>query len=98
MKKQLDISLVTKKEGSYGHAHIISYRFLFGFTKLYGMMWTHFSFNIYVEYEFRNFEHYFNVLMEKTTIWKIKNRKYSNNNNKRMSKVLKIDFVLKDNE
>ena len=25
------------------------------------MMWTHFLFNIYVEYEFKNFEHYFNV-------------------------------------
>ena len=25
------------------------------------MMWTHFPFNIYVEYEFKNFEHYFNV-------------------------------------
>ena len=39
-----------------GHAHIISYRFLFCFTKLYGMMWTHFSFNIYVEYEFKKFD------------------------------------------
>ena len=41
--------------------HIISYRFLFRFTKLYDMMSTHFPFNIDVEYEFKNFEHYFNV-------------------------------------
>ena len=74
MKKQLDISLVTKKEGSYGHAHIISYRFLFGFTKLYGMMWTHFPFNIYVEYEFRNFEHYFNVFWWKKQPFEKKTR------------------------
>ena len=36
--------------------------------------------------------------MEKTTIWKKNKRKYSNSNNKRMSKVLKIDFVLSDDE
>ena len=54
-----------------GHVHIISYRFLFRFTKLYGMMWTHFPFNIYVEYEFKNFEHYFNVFWwKKQPIWK----------------------------
>ena len=44
-----------------GHVQIISYRFLFHFTKLHSMMWTQFPFNIYVEYEFKNFEHYFNV-------------------------------------
>ena len=44
-----------------GHVHIIWYRFLFRFKKLHGMMWTHFPFNIYVEYEFKSFEHYFNV-------------------------------------
>ena len=27
----------------WGHVHIISYRFLFRFTKLCGMMWTHFQ-------------------------------------------------------
>ena len=32
--------------------------------------------------------------MEKTTHLKKNKRKYSNSNNKRMSKVLKIDFVL----
>ena len=37
--------------------------------------------------------------MEKTSIRKKKNkRNYSNSNNKRMSKVLKIDFVLSDDE
>ena len=34
---------------------------LFRFAKLYSMMWTHFPFDIYVGYEFKNFEHYFNV-------------------------------------
>ena len=36
--------------------------------------------------------------MEKITIWKTTKRKYSNSDNKRMSKVLKIDFVLSDDE
>ena len=85
--------------GTSDHVHIISYRFLFHFTKLYGMMWTHFLFNIYVEYEFKNFEHYFNVFWWKKQPFEKKNkRKYSNSNNKRMSKVLKIDFVLSDDE
>ena len=87
-----------------GHVHIISYMFLFCFTKLYGIIWTHFPFNIYVEYEFKNFEHYFNVFWwKKNHFFKKKrkkenNKKYSNSNNKRMSKVLKIDFVLSDYE
>ena len=50
------------------------YRFLFRFTKLYGMMWTHFSFNIYVEYEFKNFGHYFNVFWWKKQPFEKKNK------------------------
>ena len=51
------------------------HKFLFYFTKLYGMMWTHFPFNIYVEYEFKNFEHYFDMFW-----WKKQPFKNSNNN------------------
>ena len=36
--------------------------------------------------------------MEKTTIWKKNKRKYINSNNKTMSKVLKVDFVLSGDE
>ena len=36
--------------------------------------------------------------MEKTTIWKKNKRKYNNSNNKTMSKVLKVDFVLSGDE
>ena len=46
-------------------SHHIVYKFLFRFTKLYSMMWTYFLFDIYVEYEFKNFEHYFNVFWRK---------------------------------
>ena len=64
------------------------------------MMWTHFPFNIYVEHEFKNFEHYLNVFWWKKQLFEKKQnkRKYSNSNNKSMSKVLKIDFVLSDDE
>ena len=83
-----------------GHVHIILYRFLFRFIKLYGMMWTHFPFNIYVEYEFKNFGHYFNVFWCKKQPSEKKTResKAIDSNNKRMSKVLKINFVLSDDE
>ena len=53
----------------YGHVHIISYSFSFRITILYGMMLRHFSFYVHVEYKFKNFEHYFNIiLVEKATI------------------------------
>ena len=81
-----------------GHVHIILYRFLFRFIKLYGMMWTHFPFNIYVEYEFKNFVHYFNVFSWKKQSSEKNKRKYSSSKNKRISKVLKINFVLSDDE
>ena len=66
----------------------------------YGMMWTHFPFNIYVEYEFKNFGHYFNVFWWKKQPSEKKTResKAIDSNNKRMSKVLKINFVLSDDE
>ena len=48
------------------YVHIISDRFSFRFTELYGMIWTHFPFYIYVGYKFKSFEHYFNVFW-----WKI---------------------------
>ena len=40
--KQIDLMLCCVSDYVLGHVHIISYRFLFRFTKLYGMMWTHF--------------------------------------------------------
>ena len=62
-------------------------------------MWTHFSFYIYVEYEFRNFEHYFNVFWsKKTTIWKKHKRKCSDSNNKKMSIESKMDFFWTDDK
>ena len=93
------VHIIQKVKYVLGHVHIISYRFLFRFTKLYGMMRTKFPFNIYVEYEFKNFEHYFNVFWWKKQPFEKKNkRKYSKSNNKRMWKVLKTDFVLSDDE
>ena len=83
-----------------GHVHIISYKVLFRFKKLHGMMWTHFPFNIYVEYEFKSFEHYFNVFwwkkepLEKKKKERERERKYSNSNGKRMSKSIKNWFRL----
>ena len=47
-------------------------------------MWIHFHCNIYVEYEFKNFEHYFSVFWWNVFLfWKKKKeeekkRKYSN--------------------
>ena len=61
-------------------------------------MWSHFPFNIYVEYESKNFERYFNVFSWKKQPFGKKKRKCNNSNNQRMSKVLKIDFVLSDDE
>ena len=49
-----------------GHVHIISDRFSFRVTELYGMMWTHFPFYTHVEYKFKSLEHYVNVFW-----WKI---------------------------
>ena len=57
------------------------------------MMWTQFSHYIYAEYEFKNFEHY---LIEKTTIWKKYKIKYSNTNNKKMSRESKFHFFWTD--
>ena len=51
---------------------------------------------IYVEYEFKNFDHYFHVLMEYTTIWKKYKRKYSYTNNKKMMRESKIHFFWTD--
>ena len=46
----------------FTQAMFTSYRIgLLRFAKLHSMMWTHFPFDIYVGYEFKNFEHYFNV-------------------------------------
>ena len=39
------------------------------------MMWTHFPFNIYVEYEFKNFEQYFNVFRWKKQLFEKKQEK-----------------------
>ena len=91
-KSSMLLRKVLIKEAYSGHVHIISYKFLFRFTK------HTFPSIFMLSVSLKNFEHYFNVLMEKTTIWKTTKRKYSNSNNKRMSKVLKIDFVLSDDE
>ena len=91
-KSSMLLRKVLIKEAYSGHVHIISYKFWFHFTK-----YT-FPSIFMLSVSLKNFEHYFNVLMEKTTIWKTTKRKYSNSNNKRMSKVLKIDFVLSDDE
>ena len=81
---------------NWGRVHIISHRFSFRFTELYGMMWTHFLLYIYVEYEFKNFEHYFNVFWWKKQPSEKKKykRKFSNSSNKKMSTDSKIDFFL----
>ena len=57
---------------------------------------VHFAFDIYEEYEFKNFEHYFNVFWWKKQPFQKNKGRGSNSNNKTMSKVLKIDFVLSD--
>ena len=46
----------------FTQAMFTSYRIgLLRFGKLHSMMWTHFPFDIYVGYDFKNFKHYFNV-------------------------------------
>ena len=84
----------------FTQAMFTSYRIsLLRFAKLHSMMWTHFPFDIYVGYEFKNFEHYFNVFWWKKHPFEKKNkRRNGNSNNKRMSKVWKIDLVLSDDE
>ena len=52
---------------SKSYVHMVSYRFSFCFTIPYGMMWTHFSYYIYGEYEFKNFKHYFSVNAREST-------------------------------
>ena len=69
-----------------------SYRIGFcSISQNYTVWCEYFAFNIYVEYELKNFEQYFNLFWwEKTHLKKKENR--------RMSKVLKIDFVLSGDE
>ena len=71
------------------HVYIVSYRFLFCFSTLYGIIWTNFCYYIYLEYEFKKFEHYFNMIWWKI-IWKKDKRKYSNTNKNKMSKESKV--------
>ena len=52
---------------SKSYVHMVSYRFSFCFTIPYGMMWTHFSYYVYGEYEFKNFKHYFSVNAREST-------------------------------
>ena len=61
-------------------------------------MWTHFPLNTYVEYEFKTSNIILMCFDGKNKHLKENKRKYSNSNNKRMSKVLKIDFLLSDDE
>ena len=62
-------------------------------------MWTHFTLYIYVEYDFKDFEYYFNVFWwKKTTTWKKYKRKFSNSSKKKMSAESKIDFFLTEDE
>ena len=79
-----------------------SYRIGFCSVSQNYTVWCEHTFpsNIYVEYEFKNFEHYFNLFWwKKQPFEKKKNkRKYNNSNNKTMSKVLKVDFVLSGDE
>ena len=78
-----------------------SYRIGFCSVSQNCTVWCEHTFpsNIYVEYEFKNFEHYFNVFWWKNQRFEKKNkRKYSNSNNKKMSEILEINFVLSDDE
>ena len=54
----LNTCSIQKMLSNLGHVDIISYRFSFRFTILYDIC-EHFSSYIYVEYESKNFEHYF---------------------------------------
>ena len=77
-----------------------SYRIAFCPVSQNYTVWCEHTFpsNIYVEYEFKTFEHYFNVFWWKKQPFEKNKRKYNNSKNQRMSKVLKIDFVLSDDE
>ena len=61
-KSSMLLRKVLIKEAYSGHVHIISYKFWFHFTK-----YT-FPSIFMLSVSLKNFEHYFNVLMEKITI------------------------------
>ena len=61
-KSSMLLRKVLIKEAYSGHVHIISYKFLFRFTK------HTFPSIFMLSVSLKNFEHYFNVLMEKITI------------------------------